>query len=173
MNRTATAVLVLFALSEPGAMAADILVHDAKSQPESLTVAPDGSVIAGSASSPYVYRIRKGGTVADIFVNASSEPAGTFFLGQLTDAATGTLWTCQLTPVPGTSPAARHTSLHGFDLATGKAKLRWDLPGDNSVCNDFTIGPDKALYISDTANAKIYRLAPGAPYLSCRHTCAP
>jgi sugar lactone lactonase YvrE len=52
--------------------------------------------------------------------------------------------------------------LRGFDLATGKEKLRWNLPGDNSVCNDFSIGPDNALYVSDTANAKIYRLAPGA-----------
>jgi sugar lactone lactonase YvrE len=40
-------------------------------------------------------------------------------------------------------------------------KLRWNLPGDNSVCNDFSIGPDKALYISDTANGRIYRLEPG------------
>ena len=36
------------------------------------------------------------------------------------------------------------------------------LPGDNTTCNDFSVGPDKALYISDTGNARIYRLAPGA-----------
>jgi len=30
------------------------------------------------------------------------------------------------------------------------------------MCNDFSIGPDKALYISDTANSKIYRLPAGA-----------
>ena len=65
-------------------------------------------------------------------------------------------------PVPGVAPNADHSSLRGFDLATGKEKLRWNLPGDNSMCNDISIGPDKALYISDTANAKIYRLAPGA-----------
>ena len=64
--------------------------------------------------------------------------------------------------MPNTTPAKRHTALRGWDLATGKPKLRWDLPGDNSVCNDFALGPDKALYITDTANAKIYRLAPGA-----------
>src|SRR5271168_5055743 len=80
----------------------------------------------------------------------------------LADAATRTLWTCQLTPVGDTKPVKRHTALRGFDLSTGAQKLRWNLPGDNSVCNDFSIGPDKALYISDTANAKIYRLAPGA-----------
>ncbi len=160
MIRTAAAISFLLCCAMPGAMAAEILIHDAKSQPESLTVAPDGSVIAGSASSPFIYRVRKGAASAETFVDVSSEGPGTFFLGQLADAATGTLWTCQLTPVPGT--ATRHSSLRGFDLATGKEKLRWNLPGDNSTCNDFVIGPDKALYISDTSNAKIYRLMPGA-----------
>ena len=160
MIRTATAFCLLLGLSAPAAFAAEIVVHDAKSQPESLAVAPDGSVYAGSASTPMVYRIKKGATAAETFVDASGEAPGTFFLGQLVD--NGTLWTCQLTPVPGTTPAARHSALRGFDLATAKEKLRWNLPGDNSTCNDFVVGPDKALYISDTANAKIYRLAPGA-----------
>ena len=160
--RAAAFIFTMFAFSTSGAMAAEILIHDAKSQPESMTIAPDGSVIAGSASSPYVYRVKKGGATAEVFVDASAEGPGTFFLGQLADPATGTLWTCQLTPVPGTTPPARHSSLRGFDLATGKEKLRWNLPGDTTTCNDFVIGPDKALYISDTSNAKIYRLAPGA-----------
>jgi sugar lactone lactonase YvrE len=56
----------------------------------------------------------------------------------------------------------RHTALRGFDLTTGAQRLRWNLPGDNSTCNDFAIGPDKALYITDTANGKIYKLLAGA-----------
>src|SRR5579863_910697 len=160
--RAAAFIFTMFAFSTSGAMAAEILIHDAKSQPESLTIAPDGSVIAGSASSPYVYRVKKGGATAEVFVDASGEGPGTFFLGQLADPATNTLWTCQLTPVPGTTPPARHSSLRGFDLSTGAEKLRWNLPGDNSVCNDFAIGPDKALYVSDTINSKIYRLPAGA-----------
>jgi streptogramin lyase len=162
MIRATCLGLALLAACAQGAVAADLLVHDAKSQPESLTVAPDGSVIAGSASSPYVYRIKKGAQTAEVFVDASAEGPGTFFFGQLADAGTNTLWTCQLTPVPGVTPVARHTTLRGFDLATGKEKLRWPLPGDNTTCNDFSVGPDKALYITDTGNGKIYRLAPGA-----------
>jgi sugar lactone lactonase YvrE len=80
----------------------------------------------------------------------------------LADAATNTVWTCQLTPVPDTTPVRRHTVLRGFDLSTGAQKIRWNLPGDNSTCNDFAIGPDKALYITDTANGKIYKLPAGA-----------
>ncbi|HVU46606.1 MAG TPA: hypothetical protein VHD85_10805 [Terracidiphilus sp.] len=144
------------------ATAADILIGDAKSQPESLTVAPGGVVIAGSASSPFVYRVRPGSSTAEKFIDASSEGPGTWFFGMLADASSNTLWTCQLTPIPDTKPVRKHTALRGFDLSTGAPKIRWDLPGDDSTCNDFAIGPDKALYITDTANGRIFRLPAGA-----------
>ena len=156
------ACFVLFTGLTQAASAAEILIVDAKSQPESLTVAPGGVLIVGSASTPFVYKVRPGSTTAEKFVDASGEGAGTFFFGMLADAATNTLWACQLTPVPGITPVKRHTALRGFDLSTGTQKLRWELPGDNSTCNDFSVGPDKALYISDTANSKIYKLPAGA-----------
>jgi hypothetical protein len=150
------------AASAQAAGSADILIGDAKSQPESMTVAPGGVIIAGSASTPFVYKVRPGSTTAEKFIDVSTEGPGTFFFGMLADGSTNTLWTCQLTPVPDSKPAKRHTALRSFDLATGAPKIRWDLPGENNVCNDFAIGPDKALYISDTANSKIFRLAAGA-----------
>jgi sugar lactone lactonase YvrE len=145
-----------------GVSAADILIADAKSGPESLTVAPGGVLIVGSASTPFVYKVRAGATTAEKFIDASAEGPGTFFLGMLADASTNTLWTCQLMPVQGTTPPQRRSALRGFDIATGAQKLRWDLPGDNTVCNDFAVGPDKALYITDTGNAKIFKLPAGA-----------
>jgi hypothetical protein len=144
------------------ASAAEILIVDAKSQPESLTVAPGGTLFVGSASSPFVYKVSPGSTTAEKFVDASAEGPGTFFFGMLADAGTKTLWTCQLTPVGDTKPVKRHTALRGFDLSSGVQKLRWDLPGETSTCNDFSIGSDKALYITDTANGKIYKLSAGA-----------
>ena len=160
--RRLAACVVLFAGLAQAAAAAEILIVDAKSQPESLTVAPGGILIVGSASSPFVYKVLPGSTTAEKFVDASAEGAGTFFFGMLADAATNTLWTCQLTPVPVTRPVKRHTALRGFDLATGAQRFRWNLPGDNSTCNEFAVGPDKALYIADTANSKIYKLPAGA-----------
>ena len=50
---------------------------------------------------------------------------------------------CQLTP-PGVAPVKRRTALRGFDLTTSAQKLRWDLPGDDTTCNEFSIGPDSA-----------------------------
>jgi sugar lactone lactonase YvrE len=160
-RRFAACAALLTGLAQ-AAPAAEILIADAKSQPESLTVAPGGVLIVGSASTPFVYKVRPGLTTAEKFVDASAEGPGTFFFGMLADAATNTLWTCQLTPTAGTTPAKRHTALRGFDLSTGAQKLRWNLPGDNSICNDFAIGPDKALYVSDTINSKIYKLPAGA-----------
>jgi hypothetical protein len=160
--RRLTVCAALIAGFAQAGTAAEILIADAKSQPESLTVAPGGVLIAGSASTPFVYKVRSGSTTAEKFVDASAEGAGTFFFGMLADASSNTLWTCQLTPVPGTTPVRRRTALRGFDLETGAPKIRWNLPGDNSTCNDFAIGPDKALYLSDTTNSKIYKLPAGA-----------
>ncbi len=160
-RRLVACIAILSGLAQ-AASAADILIVDAKSQPESLTVAPGGVLIVGSASTPFIYKVQPGSTTVEKFVDASAEGPGTFFFGMLADAATNTLWACQLTPVAGTTPVKRHTVLRGFDLSSGAPKLDWALPGDNSTCNDFSIGPDKALYISDTANSKIYRLPAGA-----------
>ena len=160
-RRLVACIAILTGIAQ-AASADEILIVDAKSQPESLTVAPGGVLIVGSASTPFIYKVRAGSTTVEKFVDASAEGTGTFFFGMLADAATNTLWACQLTPVPDTTPVKRHTTLRGFDLSTGAQKLRWDLPGDNSTCNDFSIGPDKALYISDTANSKIYKLPAGA-----------
>lgn len=157
MNRLAVTCTALIALAAP-AFAADIMIGDGKAQPESLAIAPNGDLYVGSAATPFVYKVKKGSTTAEKFIDASDRPAGTFFFGQLVDG--NTLWSCELSP--GATAGQRSTALIGTDLKTGKEKLRWALPGDNNVCNDFVVGPDKALYISDTGNARIYRLAPGA-----------
>src|SRR3984957_3550395 len=152
--RFAACVALLTGLAQ-AASAAEILIVEDKSQPESLPVAPGGTLIVGSASTPFIYKVRPGSTTVEKFVDASAEGAGTFFFGMLADSANNTLWACQLTPVPGATPVKRHTALRGFDLSSGTQKLRWNLPGDNSTCNDFAIGPDKSLYITDTANSRI------------------
>lgn len=162
MIRAACLALAALAASASASSAAEIVIHDDKSQPENLAMGPDGTLYVGSASTPYVYAVKKGATTATPFIDASAAGPGTFFFGVLADPATNTLWTCQLTPVAGATPARRTTALRGFDLKSGAPKLSWTLPGDNSTCNDFSIGPDKALYIADTANQKIFRLAPGA-----------
>ena len=80
------------------------------------------------------------------------------FLGVLADAPTNTLWACQIMGAGNN----RHSTLRSFDLATGTPKFRWALPGEINLCNDFTLGPDHALYASDTLASRIWRVKPGA-----------
>ncbi|ADW68379.1 SMP-30/gluconolactonase/LRE family protein [Granulicella tundricola] len=155
---------VLTSIASAQAPASETLIADAKSQPESLTLAPNGVLIVGSASSPFIYKLRPGSATAEKFVDATAEGPGTFFFGMLAESATNTLWSCQLTPIPDTKPTRRRTTLRAFDLTTAAPRLRWTLPGETSTCNDLALAPapDKALYFTDTANSKIYRLASGA-----------
>jgi sugar lactone lactonase YvrE len=148
----------LSSLVSAAASAATVSVP-AKTQPESITIAPNGDLILGSSANPKIYRAKKGADKATVFVDASSEGAVNF-LGMLADGATNTLWACQI--YPAKSDATTRSALRGFDLNTGAAKFRWELPGTPNLCNDFVVGPDKALYISDTFGAKIWRLKPGA-----------
>src|ERR1700677_1897492 len=101
--RLAACIALLTGLAQ-AASAAEILIMDAKSQPESLTVAPGGVLIVGRASAPFIHKVRPGSTTAETFVDARAEGDGPFFFGMLADAATNTLLACQLTPVPGTEP---------------------------------------------------------------------
>ena len=158
MIRNSVCAVSLCALIAPVANALSVSVPD-KSQPESITIAPNGDLILGSAATPKIFRAKKGSDKAEVFVDVSGDGGGSF-LGVLSDASTGMLWACQIfTSPPGNPP---RSALRGFDLKTGAAKFRWELPGEKNLCNDFVVGPDKALYISDTLGAKIWRLKSGA-----------
>jgi hypothetical protein len=151
----AVSLYALIASAANAATVATVSVPE-KSQPESITLAPNGDLILGSASSAKIYRAKKGSDKAEVFIDVSADGAGTF-LGVLADVSSDTLWACQIYTGNPTRSALR-----GFALKTGAAKFRWELPGEKTLCNDFVVGPDKALYISDTLGGKIWRLKPGA-----------
>jgi streptogramin lyase len=161
MNRTSviTAALSLLLTACGPATVAPTVTVPAKGAPESITVAPNGDLILGSSGGPRIFRAKLGADKADVFVDVSADGA-VIFLGVLSDEPTNTLWACEIYTNPAGGPG--HTALRGFDLKTGAAKFRWDLPGEHNLCNDFVVGPDKALYITDTAGARIWRLKPGA-----------
>jgi hypothetical protein len=74
------------ALAEPGL----VVTTDPQSQPESITVAPDGALILGSMSKRVIYRAAKGATKAAVFIDVSSE-GPVSFLGVLADSGANTL----------------------------------------------------------------------------------
>ena len=71
-RRLATCVALIIGFAQ-AASAAEILIGDAKSQPESLTMAPGGVLIVGSASSPFVYKVAAGSSTAAKFVEGHLE----------------------------------------------------------------------------------------------------
>ena len=99
------------ALAEPGL----VVTTDPQSQPESITVAPDGALILGSMSKPVIYRAAKGATKAEVFIDVSSE-GPVSFLGVLADSGTNTLWACQIMRAPNGKD--RRSILRSFDLTT-------------------------------------------------------
>ena len=146
----------LLLCSSPAAFGITVTT-DAGAGPESITAAPDGGLILGAANKPIIYRAAKGETKAKPWIDVSADGPVTL-LGVLSDFSTNTLWACEAKPRNPPSPS----TLLSFDLTSGAPKSRWKLPGDSSLCNDFTIGPDHGLYISDTFNSTIYRLRPGS-----------
>jgi streptogramin lyase len=57
------------------------------------------------------------------------------------------------------------SALFAFDPKTGAGKFSIPLPSKPSTCNDITIGPDGAAYVTNTATPQILRLAQGARQL--------
>ena len=99
MIRIATAAACLAALIAVPAHAAEVATPPG-SQPESLTVGPDGTVILGSSSSGRIYRAKKGATKADLWIDVSREIPKGAFLGVLADPGSNTLWACQINDGP-------------------------------------------------------------------------
>ena len=78
-RRLVARVAWLTGLAQTGS-AAEILIGDEKSQPESLIVAPGGTLFVGTAGTPFVYKVGPGSATAEKFVDACAEGAGAFLL---------------------------------------------------------------------------------------------
>ncbi|MCP1968472.1 hypothetical protein [Bradyrhizobium elkanii] len=71
------------------------------------------------------------------------------------------LWVCSndATPLGVKGPNTIEGSfVKGFDLKTGEGKISAQLPAKPSICNDLTVGPDGALYVTNTLQPQILRL---------------
>lgn len=160
MKSIAAAIFAL-SIAAPAAVAqTSVAPSTATSRPESMAVGADGTLYIGSTLDARIYRARPGQAVAEQFVDL--RPSA-FVLGVLADSPSNTLWACEMISMDRSSPMLKgKSSLRSFELNSGAPKLNIPLPGEINLCNDFVVGPDKALYIADTLNGKILRLRPGA-----------
>lgn len=130
--------------------------------PESLSIAPDGKAYVGSLSGG-ISRVDLASGQVEQLVAPGTYGSGSIF-GVLADAAHGMLWACSsnLAAAGMTVEGADAGSLlKGFDLATGEGRVSLALPGERPMCNDIAVGPDGAVYVTDTASSHILRWRPG------------
>jgi outer membrane protein assembly factor BamB len=135
--------------------------------PESLTATSDGTIYAGSLYGGGIFRVPAGATTAEQWIKPGAGDSMST-LGVLADEKSGTLWVCSsnLTGFGVKPPAGdKPVSLKAFDLKTGAAKGSWPLPGEKSLCNDMAVGIDGTVYVSESFQPHILKLAPGASSL--------
>ncbi|MES2472640.1 MAG: hypothetical protein V4601_07345 [Pseudomonadota bacterium] len=160
MKKLAIAIAALLAASTAAIAQTSVSPSEAESRPESMAVGPDGTLYIGSQKDARIYRAAPGQAVAQQFIDM--RPSA-FVLGVLADGPSNTLWACEMVNMNRGSPLLKGKGiLRGFDLKSGAPKVNIPLPEETNICNDFVVGPDKALYVADTSNAKVLRLRPGA-----------
>jgi sugar lactone lactonase YvrE len=135
--------------------------------PESLTATSDGTIYAGSLYEGGIFRVLPGATTAEQWIKPGANDSMST-LGVLADEKAGTLWVCSSNlSAFGVKPPAgeKPVSLKAFDLKSGAAKGSWPLPGDKSLCNDMVVGADGAMYVAESFQPHILKLAPGGTAL--------
>jgi sugar lactone lactonase YvrE len=149
------------------AVTSSITLPGDKVFPENIAAARDGAIYVGSLGSGGVFRVKPNGTTAEVWIKPAAGGSRSIF-GVLADDKSHTLWACSndLSGLGVVIPSDETGSyLKGFDLATGALKVSVKLPGEKVLCNDITVGPDGAAYVSNTYGTQVFRLAPGGKTL--------
>ena len=139
----------------------EIVVEGAEAFPENVTAARGGTIFTGSVGTGGILRALPGAARATQWIAPGDNGLLDTF-GVLADDASGTLWVCSSRmdpPAPGEAPA--QPAVYRYDLRTGAFRSRHPLPGGTGLCNDVAIGPDRALYATDTAGGRVLRLPAG------------
>jgi len=127
--------------------------------PESLDGDRAGRLYIGSIGG-IVFRTAPNRDVAEPWIRPTAENGLLSILGVVVDKRT--LWVCS-SPMPlRVPPSVGPSALVAFDLASGRFRARHPLPGPKAACNDIAVAKDGTLYVTDTQQARILTLAPGA-----------
>jgi hypothetical protein len=127
---------------------------------ESITSTKDGTLIVGSLGKGNVSRIPYSKTTrtATEWIKPGTNGLNVV-LGVFADEKFKTLWICSDRNDDGSGDPA---AVKAFDLKTGAPKGSYALPGDNAFCNDIAVATDGTAYITDTRQASVVMLKPGA-----------
>ena len=136
---------------------ADIVMKNGRLMPESLAAARDGTVYIGTEGEG-LYRARRGETEFSPWIKPAG-PSPINVSGVLIDDQ-GALWACMTARGPGGAVS----SLRRFALPDGRQTGLFQGPA-GSGCNDMAVAASGDVYVTDTQNRRILKLARGAAAL--------
>lgn len=142
----------------PASLQPELLALPPDTYPESVAAAPDGSLYVGSWRNGSVLRIAPGAR-AEVLVKPGANGLDRT-QGLLVDAARGHLWVCSASL--GSNPAPQAPSaLKRYALSTGEPNGSYAMPDGNGYCNDLALAEDGSVFVTDSLQARLLRLAPG------------
>jgi hypothetical protein len=145
---------------------AEIVIPGENITPESLTSLKDGTVIIGSVQARAIWRAAPGSATAEAWIQPGTDGMQGVF-GVFADESTGTLYACSgsFGAPPSNGPPPPPSALHTFDLASGAPKGKYPLPDAGGFCNDIAVDAAGNVYVTDTQNMLVDRLAKGGTKL--------
>jgi hypothetical protein len=118
-------------------------------------------VIIGSIQAGTIWRAAPGAATAEAWIQPGTDGIRGVF-GVFADESTGTLYACSGSfGPPAAGPPPPPSTLHTFDLTTGAPKGKYPLPEPGAFCNDIAVDASGNVYVTDTSNMLIGRLAKG------------
>lgn len=141
-------------------MVADIRLPGDRAFPESVAADSDGTLYVSNIAEGGVLRIRDG--KAEPWITPGAFGSGTTY-GVAPDRKAGLLWLCSndLSGAGLAKSADGKSALMGFDLMSGEGKVRVGFPDERVECNDMAVAADGSIYVTDTAQPRLFRLPPG------------
>lgn len=155
------AALLSACVSTPSAEVQDIRIAGERVFPESITADAAGNIYVGSLGG-IIYRAAAGSTVAVPWVKPNQENGLRSLFGVLADERHGLLWTCSNPNSFGPPDPSAGSSVVAFDLSSGTHRANYPFPAGPAACNDMAVAADGTLYVTDTAQGRIFRLDEGA-----------
>lgn len=154
-----TANAVANEATAPAGVLADIELPGERAFPESVAADSNGTLYVSNIAEGGVLRIRDG--KAEPWIAPGAFGSGTTF-GVTPDRKAGLLWLCSndLSGAGLAKSADGKSALMGFDLASGEGKVRVDFPDGRVECNDMAVAADGSVYVTDTAQPRLFRLPP-------------
>lgn len=141
----------------------DITIAGDRVHPESITSDAAGNLYVSSIPGT-IYRALAGDTVAQPWITPDGENGLESLFGVLADERHSLLWTCSNPNMFAPGGAGGGSRVVAFTLPDGAFHSSYPFPDGPAACNDIAVEDSGAIFVTDTAAGRIFRIArPGAP----------